>query len=94
MTTIDEIRKVVLPVLRSRGVRRAGLFGSLTRGELTDSSDIDILVEVDRSLSLLDFVGIKQELEDALQRRVDLIEYDSIRPALRNRILSDEVRII
>ena len=58
------------------------------------SEDIDILVELGRHLSLLDVVGIQQELEDALGRNVDLVEYAAIKPLLKECILAQEVRIL
>jgi hypothetical protein len=57
-------------------------------------SDIDILVELNRNLSLLDVIGIQQELEDALGRKVDLVEYAAIKPLLKEQILAQEVRIL
>ena len=93
-TTVDEIKGVVLPILIRHGVTRAGLFGSSARGELTASSDVDILVELELRLSLLDVIGIEQELEDALNRSVDLVEYAAIKPRIREAILAEEVRIL
>ena len=91
---VDEIRNTVLPILKKYGVRRASIFGSAVREEMKESSDVDILVEIDRDISLLDFVALKLELEDALGRRVDLVEYDTIKPRLRDRILKEQVVIL
>lgn len=93
-TAIARIRTVILPVLRRHAITRAGLFGSVVRGEATPQSDIDILIELDAQASLLDFIGIKLELEDALGKPVDLVEYTAIRPRLRARILREEVPIL
>ncbi len=92
--TIDEIREKTLPILARYGAKRAGVFGSVVRGEMRRNSDIDILVELGKDLSLLDVVGIQQELEDALGRSVDLVEYESIKARIRERILAEEVRIL
>lgn len=93
--TINEIKRKVLPVLRKYDLKKAGIFGSIARGELREDSDVDILVEIERDdISLLDFVGIKLELEDALGRKVDLVEYDTIKPLLKERILAEEVPIL
>ena len=92
--SIAELRQIVLPVLRRHGVTRAGVFGSAARGEATPESDVDILVELDEQASLLDFIGIKLELEDVLGRSVDLVEYAAIKPRLRDRILREEVPIL
>jgi len=69
---IEEIKKKVIPILKRYHVKKAGIFGSVARGEETEESDIDILVEIDDRMSLLDFVGLKLELEDALGKKVDL----------------------
>lgn len=93
--TIEELKKKIKPILIQYDVKKAGLFGSVARGEQTPNSDIDILVEIGKkSLSVLDFVGIKLELEDALDLRVDLVEYSTIKPLLRKQILSEEVSIL
>jgi hypothetical protein len=87
---IDQIKQRILPILNRHGVKRAALFGSVVRGEMRDDSDIDILVDIDREMSLLDFVGIKLEIEDVLQKRVDLVEYDTIKPLIKDRILKEQ----
>jgi len=92
--TVEQVARTVRPILAQSGATRAGLFGSLVHGRLRRSSDIDILVALDRQLSLLDVVGIQQELEDALGKSVDLVEYDAIHPLLRERILAEEIRIL
>lgn len=93
--TIDEIKEKTLPILRRNGATRAGVFGSFARGVgVRKSSDIDILVELDADLSLLDVIRINRELEQALGRKVDLVEYETIKPRIRERILADEVRIL
>jgi len=57
-------------------------------------SDIDILVEIEKDISLLDFVGIKLEIEEALERKIDLVEYSTIKPLLKERILKEQVVIL
>jgi len=91
---IKEIKKKIIPILKRHGVTRAGIFGSVVRGEETKESDIDVLVEIESRMSLLDFVGLKLELEDALGKRVDLGEYSTIKPIIREQILSEEVAIL
>ena len=57
-------------------------------------SDIDILVDIKADISLLDFVGLKQKIEEALGRKVDLVEYDTLNPFLRERILKEQVVLL
>ena len=91
---LDEIRRKIAPIFKRYGVKRAGVFGSCVRGKMREDSDIDILVEIEKDISLLDFVGLKLEIEDALGRKVDLVEYCTVKPILRERILSEEVAIL
>jgi predicted nucleotidyltransferase len=91
---VEEMKKKIIPILKRYHVNRAGIFGSIVRGEETKESDIDVLVEIKRRMSLLDFVGLKLELEDALGRKVDLGEYSTIKPIIREQILSEEVAIL
>ena len=58
------------------------------------SSDIDILVEIKSDMSLLDYIGIKLELEEALKMKVDLVEYETIKPLIREKILNEQVAIL
>jgi len=94
METIEEIRDAVIPVLRKYGVRRASLFGSVVRGEMSEDSDIDLLVEFEGRKSLLDLAGLKIELEEKLKRDVDVLTYKSLHPLLRERILREKVDIL
>ena len=92
--TVKEIARQTIPILKRNGVVKAGIFGSVARGEAQKNSDIDILVEIKKSISLFDFIGIKLELEDTLKRKVDLVEYKTIKPLIKELILHDEVRIL
>ena len=92
--SVEEIRQTALPILHRYGVTRAAVFGSTVKGQLRPESDIDILVRIDRNISLLDFVGLKLDLEQALSRRVDLVEYDTIKPRLRKQILEEQEMIL
>ena len=94
MPSLSEIKEKATPILKSAGATRAAIFGSYARGEETPESDIDILVDLPRGLSLLDVVGLKFELEDILGKKVDLVEYDAIKPIIRNSILASQLQIL
>jgi hypothetical protein len=91
---IEEIKGKILSILKRYNVKRAGIFGSVVRGEENKESDLDILVEIVGRMSLLDFAGLKLELEEALGQRVDLGEYSTIKPMIKEQILSEEVSIL
>ena len=82
----------IIKVLKEHNIAKAGLFGSYARGDNKKNSDIDILIDCDESLMTL--VGIELELKKALKKRVDLLTYGGISPYLKDKILSEEVRII
>ena len=87
-------REKALKILQKNGIKRAAFFGSIVRDEMTDKSDIDILIEFEGHKSLLDLAGLKLDLEDALERRVDLLTYRSLHPMLKDRILAEQVPIL
>jgi uncharacterized protein len=90
---IEFIKEKIVPILKRHNVKRASLFGSVVRGEAREGSDVDILVELPKGLSLFDFVGIQLELEEALGVKVDLGEYSTIKPIIREQIMSEQVPI-
>jgi predicted nucleotidyltransferase len=93
--SIEEIKNKIFPILKKYGISRASIFGSVVTGETREDSDVDILVEIKRDdISLLDFVKIELELGEVLGRKVDLIEYCTIHPRLKERILNEEVRVL
>ncbi|MCK4532546.1 nucleotidyltransferase family protein [bacterium] len=93
---IDKVKEKILPILLKYGVTHIGLFGSIVHGMMTSKSDIDILVEFPKKLkiSLLDVIHIRNEIKDVLGKEVDLIQYPAIKPLLRKKILSEEVKIL
>ena len=92
--TIEEIKSKIVPILKRHGIKKAAIFGSFVKGEVKSSSDVDVLVEIKSDMSLLDYIGIKLELEEALKMRVDLVEYDTIKPIIKERILAEQVVIL
>lgn len=73
---------------RVYGVKSLGVFGSWARGEATAASDLDLLVEFD-ALSFDRYMDLKFHIEDLLHVRVDLVLKESLKPALRDRILKE-----
>jgi len=79
------------PILFKYGVKKAAIFGSYARGSQTDNSDMDIIVELGKKMSLLDFIGLKLDLEDELNKKVDLVQYKTIKPLIKDFILEDQI---
>ncbi len=91
---INKIKKQILPTLKKENIKKAGIFGSYSRGDHNSSSDIDILIQAPASMSLIDLIRIKISLEKSLNKSVDLVEYQSIKPQIKKQILSEEIRIL
>ena len=76
------------------GVREIGLFGSFAKGNQTEDSDIDILIEVERGrMSLISYMKLKFFLEDLLGRKVDLVTKKSLKPELKENVLKDIIYV-
>jgi hypothetical protein len=89
-----ELLKVHKGELMERyGIRKIGVFGSYVRRENEGESDLDILVEFreDARISLLDFIGIENDLSDLLGVKVDLVEKSALKPRIGKHILQEVV---
>lgn len=80
----------MIPVLKRQGVLKAAIFGSAAREEMTEKSDIDLLVKFKKDKTLLDLVGLQLELEDKLGIDVDVISYGGINPLIKDIILKEQ----
>ncbi len=91
--SLEDIKGKILPVLQRYDVVKASVFGSRVRGDASDTSDLDLLVEFSGTKSLFDLVDLKFALEDILHCNVDVLTYNSIHPLIKDSILSEEVVI-
>ena len=82
-------RQEILRIAARHGAHNIRLFGSAARGEDRPDSDLDLLVEMESGRSLLDLVALGQDLEELLQRKVDVLTDTSVHPAIRPHILAD-----
>ena len=78
--------KKLVSILKSHKAKKISIFGSYARGEANQKSDIDVMVDFSERKSLLDLVGMEQELSETLGKRVDLLTEKSISPYLIDRI--------
>ncbi len=85
--TLSEYKPVLA---RKFKVKTIGVFGSCARGEESEGSDVDILVEFSGPIGW-EFVDLKEFLEGILGRRVDLVTVRALKPRLKDAILSETV---
>jgi predicted nucleotidyltransferase len=86
---LSKLRELKPAILADYKAKNIGLFGSFVRGEQSEDSDIDVLVEFEEGADLFDLVGLGQYLEEVLQHKVDVVPKRAIRPELRESILQE-----
>jgi predicted nucleotidyltransferase len=93
MSTLKEIKEVIKPFINDYGITRAGVFGSTARGERKKSSDIDLIFDFSKEFGLLDLCRLKISLEERLRQKVDILEFASLNPCIKDNILKEVVMI-
>jgi predicted nucleotidyltransferase len=80
----------IAEICRRHGVRELLLFGSALGPDFRPDSDFDFLVEFlpEKKIGLFEYVGMQNELEDLLQRKVDLVSKRGLKPRIRESVLS------
>lgn len=91
MPNIIEIKKTIIPIAYSYGVKRLYLFGSYAKGTANEKSDIDLLVEKGKPMSLLKLSGMRQKVQEALNLSVDLVTTAGIEDDFRKAIDGTEI---
>jgi uncharacterized protein len=86
---LDRHRTEILDLARRHGAGNVRVFGSIARGDDQATSDLDLLVTLGEGRSLLDLIGLKQEIEDLVERSVDIVTERSLSPYLRESVLAD-----
>ncbi len=94
--TLEELRAhraEIEAVPREHGIRSVRVFGSVARGEATDQSDLDLLVEVEPGVGMSRLTGFALAVEDLLHVHTQLATPDGLKPWLRDEILGEAVTL-
>jgi predicted nucleotidyltransferase len=86
-------REEILEIAARHGAHRLRVFGSVARGEARPGSDLDLLIELEPGRSLLDQIGLEQDLEELLGIPVQVVVVGGISPLLRDRVLATAVAL-
>jgi predicted nucleotidyltransferase len=93
--TLEELRTssrdTILALAARHGAQNVRVFGSIARGEATESSDLDLLVELRPERSLMDLGGLLMDLQAQIGVRVDVATERMLRPEVRRRALAEAV---
>lgn len=90
---IEILRRLAERIENDYKAEIIGLFGSYSRGEQSEDSDVDVLVRFGEGATLLDFMGLANFLEDELNLKVDIVSERAIREELKDQILKEVVTI-
>lgn len=90
---MTEKREGILRIAAQYGAHNVRLFGSVVHGASGPDSDIDFLVEMNDDRSLLDQIGLIQDLEDYLGQKVDVVTPNSLHWYIKDKILADAVTL-
>ena len=89
--SLRQLEDIISPIARRFGVEKVSVFGSYSRGEADDQSDVDLLIEKGGLRSLFQISGFRLELEDALRLPVDLVTTESSDREFLDRIAKESV---
>ena len=89
MSTVLFDTNALINICRENDVAKLEVFGSTARGEASDNSDVDLVVEFSKRKSLLALVSLERKMSTALGRKVDLLTEAAISPYLREGIKKD-----
>ncbi len=92
-SSLLERRQDILDLAARHGARNVRVFGSFARGDQRVDSDVDLLVDVEAGRTLLDVIGLEQDLEQLLGRKVDVQTEGGLSPYLHERILAEALTL-
>ena len=81
--------QIIIEILKPYNPKRIGLFGSVSRNEETETSDIDILYSFNTPISLFGLVDIQDALQKKLHKKIDLVSEKAVHPLLKDKIFND-----
>ena len=91
MTEIDTIKAIIRPIAIEYGVKKIYLFGSFAKGTANENSDIDLLIEKGKPMSLLKISGFRQDVEEKMKRSVDVVTTAGIEAEFKMAIQGTEI---
>ena len=90
---LSSLKKLKEEVARDYSVKKIGLFGSVSRCEGTEQSDIDLLVEFSKPVGFVTFMRLENFLSERLGEPVDLVTSDSLKPVIRQDVLAEVIYV-
>ena len=90
---IEKNRQEILSLARVNGVTKVRVFGSMARGDVSSTSDVDLLVEIGEGRSGLALGGFLMDVSELLHRKVDVVTEKSLHPKIQRQVLSEAIAL-
>jgi len=94
MSEFEQYRQLILPVLKRHFIRRAAIFGSLAKGNMSIDSDIDLLIEPEKNFTIFQMIKLEEEISELIKHKVDLVEYSALKPSIKDDVLLSAITIL
>ncbi|HVV21281.1 MAG TPA: helix-turn-helix domain-containing protein [Pseudonocardiaceae bacterium] len=86
-------RRAIVDIASRRGIHNPRVFGSVARGEDTENSDVDLLVDLDDEVGIVSLAGLRRELVDLLGVDVDVVPANALKPGIRDDVLTEAIAL-
>jgi predicted nucleotidyltransferase len=95
MSELEGYKQLILPVLKRYLIKRAAFFGSLAKNNMSENSDIDLLIEPpEANFTLFKMLSLEMEITDLTNRKVDLVEFSALKASIKGEVLSSAISIL
>lgn len=82
-----------MEIVGRRGASNTRVFGSVARGDDTDASDVDLLVDLDEGVGVVSLAGLRRELAELLGVDVDVVPATTLKPGIRDQVLAEAIAL-
>lgn len=97
MKKIEDIKETIYKhkneLVEQYGLKEIGIFGSYARGEQTDGSDLDILIEFEKPIGFVKFLRLENRLSELLGIKVEIVTKKALKPFIGRRILQEVIYV-
>ena len=86
---LDKFKNQLAEICRENNIAMLGVFGSVSRGDDTAQSDVDLLIRLKKPIGLIEFIRLEDKFVEVLGKKVDLATEDSLHPLIKQNVLND-----
>ena len=90
----EKLKRNILGVIANYPVKRAAVYGSFARGDSTDGSDVDLLIETSKPVTIFQILQLEIDISEITRRKTDIVEYAAIKDSIRERVLAEAIQIL